>query len=210
MLYMLRRLISRYRLILLIFIVAILLYHPLFSLFFFQDDFFHLKMAQANTVSDFINFFSFKNSYSYAFYRPLTTQVFLFMTKSIFGYQPFYYHLIAFIVFCANIFLIYKIVLFILKNNNFSVIVSLFIFLFHFFTGFLSLLIGTGTFYSLSVLIQFLDYLHLNNLIWFFTLSSIVISAFIFIVLYSIFIAWQYSVWALLFLKIKSGKNEEK
>jgi len=99
---------------------------------------------------------------------------------------------------------------FFFKNILISVIVSLFIFLFHFFTGFLSLLIGTGTFYSLSVLIQFLDYLHLNNLIWFFTLSSIVISAFIFIVLYSIFIAWQYSVWALLFLKIKSGKNEEK
>ncbi|PIU03859.1 hypothetical protein COT44_01080 [Candidatus Shapirobacteria bacterium CG08_land_8_20_14_0_20_39_18] len=166
---MLRRLISRYRLILLIFIVAILLYHPLFSLFFFQDDFFHLKMAQANTVSDFINFFSFKNSYSYAFYRPLTTQVFLFMTKSIFGYQPFYYHLIAFIVFCANIFLIYKIVLFILKNNNFSVIVSLLYALSSANMTTLSYIsafeeIGMAFFFFLTILF----YLQKRNCVWIF------------------------------------------
>lgn len=123
---MLKGLLNKYWPFIVIFLVAILLYHPLFSLYFFQDDFFHFKMAEVNSVTDFLNFFSFNNHFGYVFYRPLTTQVYLFSSKTIFGFQPVYYHLIAFAIFLANTVLVYKISLFLLKKTNLAFFVSLF------------------------------------------------------------------------------------
>jgi len=94
----------------LIFLVVLGLYYPVFSLYFFQDDFFILKMGRADSISDFFKFFSFSNPHGYLFYRPLTTQVYAFLIRSLFGLQPFYFHVVSFIFFLANIFLISKII----------------------------------------------------------------------------------------------------
>ena len=67
-------------------------------------------MAMVNKPQDFFGFFSFKNPYGYAFYRPLTTQVFYFISRSLFGLQSFFFHLIAFVFFLANLILVFKII----------------------------------------------------------------------------------------------------
>ncbi len=112
------KIIKKYFPLFFIFLVVFIVFSPIFSLYFAQDDFFHLKMGTASSVSDFLNFFSFRNPYGYAFYRPLTTQVYNFLMKSLFGLQPLYFHLVSFIFFLANIFLVFKILEKLLKNKG--------------------------------------------------------------------------------------------
>ncbi len=102
----------------LIFLIVLGLYFPVFSLYFSQDDFFHLKMSQAESIGDFLGFFSPKNPYGYSFYRPLTTQVYLFGIRFLFGLQPLFFHLVAFVFFLANLLLVFKIVERIVRNRN--------------------------------------------------------------------------------------------
>jgi len=102
----------------LIFLVVLGIYYPVFSLYFFQDDFFILKMGRADSISSFFEFFSFSNPHGYLFYRPLTTQVYAFLVRSLFGLQPFYFHLVGFIFFLANIFLVSKIVEKLLRKRS--------------------------------------------------------------------------------------------
>jgi hypothetical protein len=109
-----------------IFLAVLAIYFPVFSLYFTQDDFFVLKMGTAKSVSDFLNFFSFHNSYNYAFYRPFTTQVYAFVMKSLFNLQPLSFHLVSFIFFLANIFLVFKILEKLLKKKSLSFLVAFF------------------------------------------------------------------------------------
>ncbi|PJE67231.1 hypothetical protein COU95_03480, partial [Candidatus Shapirobacteria bacterium CG10_big_fil_rev_8_21_14_0_10_40_9] len=102
----------------LIFLIVLGLYFPVFSLYFSQDDFFHLKMSQAESIEDFLGFFSPKNPYGYSFYRPLTTQVYLFGIRFLFGLQPLFFHLVAFVFFLANLLLVFKIVEKTVRDRN--------------------------------------------------------------------------------------------
>ncbi|HUV71530.1 MAG TPA: glycosyltransferase family 39 protein [Clostridia bacterium] len=94
---------------LLLFLITILFFSSTFFYYFTQDDFFHLQISQAKNFHDFISFFSFNNDYGYMFYRPLTTQVFLFFGRALFGLNPFGFHLISFLFFVTNIYLVFKI-----------------------------------------------------------------------------------------------------
>jgi len=109
---------KKYWPILLLSLLFLGLYHFIFTLYFTQDDFFHLKMSLVNNFSDFLNFFSFNNSYGYTFYRPLSTQVYNFIIVSLFGYNSFIFHLVSFIIFIANIFLVFKIIHKILQKEG--------------------------------------------------------------------------------------------
>ena len=120
------RILKKYFPFLFIFGVVLALYFPVFSLYFSQDDFFVLKMGTANSLSDFLNFFSFRYPHGYAFYRPLTTQVYAFVIKSLFGLQPFFFHFVSFIFFLANLVLIFKIVEKLLKKRNLGFFVCFF------------------------------------------------------------------------------------
>lgn len=105
-------------------LLSIVIYFPLLNSFFFQDDFFHFKMAEAQSLADFVNFFSFKNNFDYSFYRPLSTQVFLFVTKTLFGYEPFFFHLIGFVFFILNTFLVFKISERVIKDSRISILAA--------------------------------------------------------------------------------------
>jgi len=120
------KIIKKYFPLFFIFLVVLVVFSPIFSLYFTQDDFFHLKMGTAKSVSDFLNFFSFRNPHDYAFYRPLTNQVYNFLMKSLFGLQPLYFHLVSFIFFLANIFLIFKIMEKLLGKRSLSFLVAFF------------------------------------------------------------------------------------
>ena len=78
-------------------LLSLVFFYPVFGLYFAQDDFFHLKMSRVGGLGEFFSFFAFKSDYGYTFYRPLTTQVYNFLVSGIFGLEPFFFHLVAFI-----------------------------------------------------------------------------------------------------------------
>lgn len=106
------------------FLLAVFVFLPVFSLYFAQDDFFHLKMGMAEGVKDVFLFFSFKNPYGYTFYRPLTTQVYTFAVRSFFGLNPFFFRLTSFSFFLLNLYLVFKIVAALTKNKNLGFLAS--------------------------------------------------------------------------------------
>lgn len=103
-----------------IFLISIKLFSPTFSYFFSQDDFFHLKMSQAGSLSDVLLFFSPQNPFGYYFYRPLTVQTFLFLARSLFGLNPLPFRLIIFLFFLGNIYLVYKLIEKLTSNKTVS------------------------------------------------------------------------------------------
>jgi len=111
---------KKYWPIALLFLLFLGLYRFIFNLYFTQDDFFHLKMSLASNFSDFINFFSFENHFGYHFYRPISTQVYNFVVVSLFGYNPFFFHLVSFFFFIANCFLVFKIMNKIIQKETFA------------------------------------------------------------------------------------------
>lgn len=107
-----------------IFLVVLVVFSPIFSLYFTQDDFFHLKTSQVRTIGEFLSFFSFKTLNNYSFYRPLTDYVYFFLIQSIFGLRPFFFHLTSFLFFLGNLFLIFKIIEKLTKNKNLGFLAS--------------------------------------------------------------------------------------
>jgi hypothetical protein len=79
-----------------------------FKTYFHQDDFIQMFYSQ-NLKSVFDAFNIFKKA-EFAFYRPIPTQLYFFITKSFFGWNPMGYHVVNFMIFVANIFLIYRFV----------------------------------------------------------------------------------------------------
>lgn len=72
------------------------------------DDWFHLRITQIHSISEFLNFFSFiPNAQSAALYRPLPTQVFFFIFQKIFGLTVWSYHLFVLLCFSYSLYLLY-------------------------------------------------------------------------------------------------------
>jgi len=106
------------KLIILIILLLFFFYKSSFNVYFSQDDFFHLNFSKAKSIPDFINFFSFRNQFGYGFYRPLTTQVFLFIGQTVFGENYLCFKMVSFVIFCLNIILCYKIFKILFRNEE--------------------------------------------------------------------------------------------
>lgn len=82
------------------------------SNYFLGDDWFHLNITQITHWQEFLNFFSpYKNPQQAAFYRPITIQLFFFLTQSLFGFKPFFYHLPIYLLFIFSIYLFYRLLI---------------------------------------------------------------------------------------------------
>lgn len=89
--------------------VPILLYLSSPGNFFSGDDWFHLRISQIGSLSEFFKFFSFTHTaQSAAFYRPLPTQVFFFVFQKLFGLTAWPYHLFVLLCFAYSLYLVYK------------------------------------------------------------------------------------------------------
>lgn len=88
--------------------ISAILFLKSFSTYFSQDDFFHLRASWVNSLSDFWKFFSFSSVRGYAFYRPVSREVFNFVMWRLFGLNPFPFHVFQFLVFGLNLFLFDK------------------------------------------------------------------------------------------------------
>lgn len=111
-------------------ILAVVLYLPSFFVFFSNDDWYHLRISQIDSIGQFINFFSFTpNDQTTPLYRPLSTQVVFFVMQTFFGLEVFFYRLLMMVVFCSTLYLIYKLV-YLLSNNKNIALISAFVYLF--------------------------------------------------------------------------------
>lgn len=74
-------------------IAGIAIYAPSLHYGFSQDDFIHLSASQARNAVEVLNFFNpFERFPDIFFYRPLTTQLFFFLHRSLFGLNPQAFH----------------------------------------------------------------------------------------------------------------------
>jgi hypothetical protein len=90
--------------LLVVFIVFILNF-PAFRTYFYQDDFIHLSFSKdVNQVTTSFNLFQ---KGEYPFFRPLSTQMYFYIGKILFGLNPLGYHVINFLIFSINIILVY-------------------------------------------------------------------------------------------------------
>jgi len=90
---------------LLVLFAVILVYYPALSTYFSQDDFTHLVISKADSFKDVGQFFVPVDSG--IFYRPLSVQIYTFISRSIFGLNPYGFHLIALSFHLGSVALVY-------------------------------------------------------------------------------------------------------
>ncbi len=88
-------------------ILAYLIYKPAFSSYFFQDDWFTLKISQISSIGQFFSFLVPRTDVIY--FRPVGMQIYFFIMKSIFGINPFYFRLSTLALYALNGLLVYVI-----------------------------------------------------------------------------------------------------
>lgn len=99
--------------LLIIFATALILYHPVFSVYFSQDDFFHFKVSQTdNTFLGFLKLFGFYpfEERGIAFYRPLFREGLYNIYYSLFGLDILPFRLLSVGMHSINIFLVYTLI----------------------------------------------------------------------------------------------------
>jgi len=109
--------INKYKSLIIAITLSVLAYLPSLFTFFSGDDWFHLRISQINSFSQFLNFFSFSHTaQSASFYRPLPEQVFFFVFNRLFGLNALPYHIFVLFCFILSLYLLYKLA----KKLNFS------------------------------------------------------------------------------------------
>lgn len=105
--------------ILFIFFAAFTIFYPSLFVFYTNDDFFFLKISQVDRLTGFLNFFSLAGGpEGFGMYRPLTTQVFYFLSHALFSLNPLGLHVISFLIFFGVIFMVYKLALLLLPSSE--------------------------------------------------------------------------------------------
>lgn len=155
-----------------IFIVVVLLYFPVLSTYFSQDDFFHFKISQTDgSFLGFLNLFGFHpfQERGIAFYRPISRELPFNLYYSIFGLNHIPFRVLIFILHFVNIYLVYNFTMGMFKNKNLSYFVSFFfgitaanVATLYYLAGGLQTLLATT--FTLSSLIFFHKYLNENSL----------------------------------------------
>lgn len=156
----------------------VLFYTPSTTNFFSSDDWFHLRITQINSFSEFINFFVFTQTpQSATFYRPLSTQLFFYFFQTFFGLNPIPYHLFILFIFSLSLYLLFQFTKIFTGNTKIA-------FLSVFFYGFASS--NFSRIYFLSHLQEpLLVFFTLLTLIWYLkkesTLKSMLITLLFFV-----------------------------
>jgi hypothetical protein len=101
-------------------ILCILLYRNSLGSYFFQDDWFSLKIAEARNIEEFLRFFIPRTDVIY--YRPLGMQVPFYILKNIFGIESFPFRLLNIITHIINTYLVYYLVKLLTKKSNSAVL----------------------------------------------------------------------------------------
>lgn len=92
-----------------------LLYKNSLSAAFFQDDWFTLTISQGNSINNILSFFQPRTEIIY--YRPIGMQIPFFLLQTMFGLNPFPYHLTTYTTILLASFLTYELVLKVTKRQ---------------------------------------------------------------------------------------------
>lgn len=92
--------------------------------YFSQDDFFHLTQVFDKSIFDIPKFFLPSNDLGYAFYRPVSRELYSFIMFNLFNLSSVPYHLVNISLIFINSFLLYKIALIFAKKELNSVVVK--------------------------------------------------------------------------------------
>lgn len=138
--------------ILLLSLFGIILFRRLFSIYFFQDDFFVLFLSQIHDIKSFFSFFLPHTDVQ--FYRPLSHEIFYFLAFRLFGLNAIFYHLAVIAVWNGLLLLI-----FMLTKYYFDSLRVRFLFIFLFATS----------------------AIHYNSLYWIVNFSYILVAFFYFL-----------------------------
>ena len=111
-----------YILLLLIILVSGLLYKNSFTAYFFQDDWFSLRMSNAKNIQEVIAFFIPRSDVVY--YRPLGMQIPFYILHRLFGLNSIPYHILIFLTHSVNICLIFFLIKLFTKKNFIPLLVS--------------------------------------------------------------------------------------
>lgn len=107
-----------------IIIIDFILFFPGFFTYFHQDDFIHFSYSQ--TLTQVISAFNIFHQGNFPFYRPIPTQLYFYIGKFLFGFNPLGYHIVNFLIFSCNIFLVHKLVIEITKKKEMAIVATLF------------------------------------------------------------------------------------
>ena len=109
----------------LIFVATLMIYYPSINGFYTNDDFYHLKIAHATNLSQFVDFFNLeKSSGGQLLYRPLTTHVFYFLGWFLFNLNPIGLHIVSFVLLLIIIICVYKIAKLISGDEQISILAT--------------------------------------------------------------------------------------
>lgn len=103
-------------------LITAVLYFPLRDLSFWQDDFNFLYFAKFATLQDL--FRSFLPQESRFFYRPLTTQIYFYVSYHILGEQPMLFRGFNFLLHAANGVLVYAISYYLFRRKPVALFVA--------------------------------------------------------------------------------------
>lgn len=134
-----------------ILIFSLLLFHNFLDIYFFQDDFFMLSISRIHSVFSFLRFFVPRSDVQ--FYRPLSHELFFFVNRALFGFNPYLFHIVPSVFFLFNIVLVYLLSGKLLRSRRLGLI--------------------TAFFYSTSAV-------HYNSLFWIANFSYIEVTFFYF------------------------------
>jgi hypothetical protein len=114
---------NKYKYLFLIFAISLIIFWPSLFVFFTNDDFFHLKIAQIQSLSDFLKFF-YVSPEGWGLYRPVGTQVFYALGRYLFNMQPFWMHVILFGLFFLIIYLVQRLIFELTRNKILSFVAA--------------------------------------------------------------------------------------
>lgn len=90
------------------------LYKDSFNAYFFQDDWFTLRISNATNITDVFQFFVPREDVIY--FRPLGMQMPFFILRSLFGVNPLPFHILIFLTQSVNIVLVFLLI-WMMKRN---------------------------------------------------------------------------------------------
>lgn len=105
--------------------VFLLIYHGALDNYFFQDDFYFLRLSRAENFLDFLKFFSPWHQQGFPAYRPLGTQVYFFFGQLFPAFtSPYIMRGVLFLFHFLNFFLVFKILKKLLKKEGLALILA--------------------------------------------------------------------------------------
>ena len=102
--------------------VSFVLFYPSLNYYFFQDDWFHFNISNAENINDVLNFFQFRQDI--IGWRPIPKQVFFFLIQTIFKMNPLIAHLVIFAFFVGTILFIFFLTRLVLNDSKAGLIAS--------------------------------------------------------------------------------------